>query len=646
MKIFRMLIIVLIFFAGCHKWEATTGKTEIPNDINQLVIGSDFDWRTSLNVAFYVSNADIGMIKITSTDRKTIFHKGYYNGVTSRYHIIVSIPFYLDYVLINGESVEVNANIIEHTVTNTNNLLKEIKTGSSISFNGIDDYARISNTTNGEIIKNYPYTFSVWFKTPGFNIPNEDMVIFCMADSTKGDRYSGLYIGEDEGGRAILRARKGPGDKTIYSNVVVTDNKWHQIVGVFEKKNKRSLYIDGEFIGSNTKKVDFSKQRIFNIGRWATNKPKGYFNGLIDEVQVWDKALSSSEVTAYFTESPLGTESNLKAYWKLDDASGSSFTDESGNGNIGYLIGTEWAGEGRGSTGSSGDTDGDGILNEDDDYPEDASRSFNNYFPASSFGTLAFEDLWPARGDYDFNDLVVDYQFNTVTNKENKITEVYANFVVRAIGASYQNGFGFQLPNSNLNSSNVNITGYSVLNNYIKMASNGLEASQNFPTIIVFDNAFDILPRIGGTVGVNTVPGAGIIAPDTVKIRMTFNQNSHTINDLNLVNFNPFIMINQERGKEVHLANYSPTALVEASYLATIHDDSDISSGRFYKTQENLVWAINIYESFDYPIEKSNIIYTHLKFSAWAESGGDLYPDWYLDKTDYRNIDSIYRINN
>ena len=54
------------------------------------------------------------------------------------------------------------------------------------------------------------------------------------------------------------------------------------------------------------------------------------------------------------------------------------------------------------------DADGDQIEDYYDDYPQDGARAFNNYYPArDTYGTLAYEDLWPHRGDYDFNDLVV-----------------------------------------------------------------------------------------------------------------------------------------------------------------------------------------------------------------------------------------------
>jgi len=56
------------------------------------------------------------------------------------------------------------------------------------------------------------------------------------------------------------------------------------------------------------------------------------------------------------------------------------------------------------------DSDGDGIQDADDDFPNDPARAFINFFPAAGYGSLAFEDLWPGKGDYDFNDLVVVLQ--------------------------------------------------------------------------------------------------------------------------------------------------------------------------------------------------------------------------------------------
>ncbi|MEI7983781.1 MAG: LruC domain-containing protein, partial [Bacteroidota bacterium] len=132
------------------------------------------------------------------------------------------------------------------------------------------------------------------------------------------------------------------------------------------------------------------------------------------------------------------------------------------------------------------DSDGDGVPDIDDDYPSDPFRAFDNYYPASGFGTLAFEDLWPGKGDYDFNDLVCDYRFKTVTNASNKVVEIFSTFVIKAFGATLHNGFGFQL-NDAINPAHLAVTGYSLTSGYITLSGNGTEAGQTRPTVIVFD---------------------------------------------------------------------------------------------------------------------------------------------------------------
>jgi len=93
----------------------------------------------------------------------------------------------------------------------------------------------------------------------------------------------------------------------------------------------------------------------------------------------------------------------------------------------------------------------------------------------------------------------------------------------------------------------------------------------------------------------------------------------------------------------VHLPDKAPTALADLSLIGTGHDDSDAATGRYYKTPENLPWAINIVERFAYPVEKAEVLQAHLKFADWAESSGELFPDWYKALSGYRNNSLIYQ---
>lgn len=269
------------------------------------------------------------------------------------------------------------------------------------------------------------------------------------------------------------------------------------------------------------------------------------------------------------------------------------------------------------------------------------STSIINNFPATGYGTLAFEDMWPTKADYDFNDLVVDYKFEISSDQNNEVSEVEATFIIKAFGATYDNGFGFQF-DASINPSHLSVTGSSITESYISLASNGLEANQSKPTFIVFDNAFNQMSHPGTGIGVNTEPSANYVTPDTIRLTISFDNGAYTLNDLNISNFNPFLIVDLNRGVEVHLPNYEPTDLADVNLLGTADDDSNAGLGKYYKTANNLPWAINIYESFKYPNEKAEIGTAHLKFVDWAGSNGNLYPDWYLNLPNYRNNNNIY----
>lgn len=294
--------------------------------------------------------------------------------------------------------------------------------------------------------------------------------------------------------------------------------------------------------------------------------------------------------------------------------------------------------EGIGSTQTIGDTDGDGVSNNLDEYPNDPARAYNNYFPSqNTWGTLAYEDLWPKKGDYDFNDMVIRYNVKTVTNAQNKVVEIQPRLVVKAVGATIQSGFAFQFDNL-LTSDIASVTG-----NLSSIAANGngTESGTNKAVVIAFDKADQVIHRVGGSTYFNTLKGNPSGTSDTVKMRIIFS-NALTPSVLGSSPFNPFIFRTNERGHEVHLPNYIPTSKADLSLFDTMDDGSVVAQGKYYKTSDNLPWAININETFEYPIEFKDITQAYLKFATWAQSGGSSFPDWYKNLSGYRNQGLIY----
>jgi LruC domain-containing protein len=287
------------------------------------------------------------------------------------------------------------------------------------------------------------------------------------------------------------------------------------------------------------------------------------------------------------------------------------------------------------------DSDGDGVSDVFDQFPTDATRAYINYYPSqTTYSTLAFEDNWPNKGDYDMNDVVVSYQYQYISNAQNNVVEMYGNFAVAAAGATFKNGFGVQFPFSPSVVSSV--TGTHLKDGYIKTTSSGLEASQSKAVIIPFDNYSDLIQNPGGAYFINTDPSMAKVTGDTAKVHIVFTSAIST-STLGTAPFNPFIISNERRGYEIHLPNYVPTDLVNTALFGTADDNSKPSSGLYYVTKENWPWGISFPQQFSYPTERDTISKGYLHFLDWSGSGGTTYTDWYSNTASgYRNNTYIY----
>ncbi len=264
------------------------------------------------------------------------------------------------------------------------------------------------------------------------------------------------------------------------------------------------------------------------------------------------------------------------------------------------------------------DTDGDGVADVDDVFPNNVTAAFQLFTPSeNSWGTLAFEDLWPSTGDYDFNDLALKYRFQTILNSENKAVELRFMYEVKSNGASLTNGFGIEFENiSPLQISNV--TGLDLKHNYVNLASNGTELNQDNTVIVAFDDAASMLNK-------------------SITIVISFSQ-PLSLSSIEDFGFNPFMIINKIRSKEVHLPLKAPTSLGEN--IIEIQGYNRDEDGD-YLTQSGLPWAINVATDFKVPEEQVNIIDAYNFFGTWATSGGASYVDWYQNLPGHINLNLV-----
>lgn len=87
------------------------------------------------------------------------------------------------------------------------------------------------------------------------------------------------------------------------------------------------------------------------------------------------------------------------------------------------------------------DSDGDGVTDSLDIDPNDAR--FVSYSSAS--GRFMFEDIFPYKGDYDFNDVVVDYQIDGYLDTNNNVRKVIIHLLPKNDGAGLENAVRLSL---------------------------------------------------------------------------------------------------------------------------------------------------------------------------------------------------------
>ncbi len=279
------------------------------------------------------------------------------------------------------------------------------------------------------------------------------------------------------------------------------------------------------------------------------------------------------------------------------------------------------------------DSDNDNVCDDQDEFPNDATRAYRS---ANTTNTYAFEDLWPAIGDFDFNDAVIWCKSNYVLNGANEVVGMEWESVTRAVGAGLKNGFALSFPSLSANS--VTAVSGSVLNgNYASIGANGTESGISDAVVFIYESADDVINRTGGPF-YNTVPGASIGVSDTVKISITFTAMATS------PVFDPFLIVDQDRGREIHRAGWAPTSKANLTYFGRSQDDSNPGSSRYYVTKNNYPWVITIpgTATYDYPTEKTDIVAGHLKFAAWAQSSGANFTDWYENLGSYRDVAKIY----
>ncbi len=140
----------------------------------------------------------------------------------------------------------------------------------------------------------------------------------------------------------ITGLKKGPPYKKQTglwsSNVLLTAEKWTHIALVQDGNDIR-IYINGvlENIADDCAVGVIHRPLTIRIGSIKGEKISNSFDGVIDEVAVYDRALSAEEIGSVMHRRLDEDEPNLIVYWNFDEGEEQVVHDLSGNGNNGYL---------------------------------------------------------------------------------------------------------------------------------------------------------------------------------------------------------------------------------------------------------------------------------------------------------------------
>lgn len=282
------------------------------------------------------------------------------------------------------------------------------------------------------------------------------------------------------------------------------------------------------------------------------------------------------------------------------------------------------------------DADNDGVSSEIDYDDNDPDVAYVSYFPSGgNNGTFIFEDLWSWTGDYDMNDAVIDFRVIYYTNANNMVTKMDYEWSLRAVGASMKISAAVQL--DALAPSSISSVYYSNLASMgtspVNRSSNGLESGQSKAVFTLFNDPSEVFGA-GNSTFINTYLTKDYMSPSWNYVRIKF-ASPISISNVAINKINTFIVVspstnNPQRGKEIHLADYTYTDLMDKSYLT-----GGLQSAKNpYKVVNGMVWAYMFPTRFRYPQESVNLCNVYLKYKDWYSSGGTLYQDWYDTSND------------
>jgi hypothetical protein len=172
---------------------------------------------------------------------------------------------------------------------------------SAYSFDGIDDYM---NCGNG-IVFNEEITISMWFSAT----PQNKTTFLIEKYHWDSPWESGVHIVVNSDSQIAFAGRNGTNYYiSTLSQPLSLVNNWINVISII-RNNNWELWINGVFVDLyNYKEGNFNNEDDLIIGNWFNgdeNKERN-FNGKIDDIRIYNRALVEGEIQALYHEGGWG----------------------------------------------------------------------------------------------------------------------------------------------------------------------------------------------------------------------------------------------------------------------------------------------------------------------------------------------------
>ncbi|MDC3029964.1 T9SS type A sorting domain-containing protein, partial [Flavobacteriales bacterium] len=286
----------------------------------------------------FSENITIGSSNVTLIDNKNcIFYETFTvdcpETITSTFYETSCGPYNW-----NGQTYT-ESGIYEYSEQNDNNY--------SMSFDGQDDFIEVLNSSSLNFDDYSSLTIQLWIKNTEVWTSPKWSYLVTKSDQIGGWGFNGGFVirhGADGGApfgyNGILETTNG---EVSFSSTGIISDIFENIAVVYDG-NDVKYYRNG--ILTNTTSnisgtiVDYLGNIYFGS---ANNGSVHFFDGLLDDIHIWNVPLLQNEIQNYMNCPPIGIEEGLVGYWNFEEGEGNIVYDLSGNENHGAINGATYS---------------------------------------------------------------------------------------------------------------------------------------------------------------------------------------------------------------------------------------------------------------------------------------------------------------